>query len=175
MRQIQLREYSCPICNADLHQIGVDFSYRQDKGEETKTTYQCQGCNERFCSVENAHVEMRVGVTPEFACRFCGKQCSYLSLADDWSDYFRCLPCRVSYERRYSPGFPDVQTINMYTELNGNLYVMRQFIDQNRTRVEMLPSDIEDTVVIAQEFSFLIPNITPSNIQEKLLTYLIFS
>lgn len=174
MRQIELREYSCPICNADLHQVGVDFSYQADKGEDTKTTYQCQGCNEKFCTKEEAHVS-KPEEQPAFNCRYCGKRCSYLSLCDDWSDYFKCINCKVSYERRYDPGFPDVQTINMYTVLNGNLYVMRQFIDQNRTRVEMLPNDIEDTVVIAQEFAFLIPNITPSNIQDKLLTYLIFS
>lgn len=172
MRQIELREYSCPICNADLYQVGVDFSYQKDKGEETKTTYQCQGCKEKFCSIEDAHVAKE---QPLFDCRYCGKRCSYLSLCDDWSDYFKCLDCKVSYERRYDPGFPDVQTINMYTTIKGHLYVMRQFIDQNRTRVEMLPEKLDDTVVIAQEFQFLIPNITPFNIQDKLLTYLIFS
>lgn len=174
MRKVEVLEYNCPICNADLWPIANDFSVDKERGEKTVTTMQCQGCKEKFYTEEEAHVSPE-DKRPLFNCRYCGRQCGYLSLKDDWSDYWRCLPCRVTYEQRYSPGYTDVQTINMYTTINGKLYVMRQFIDRNRTRVELLPENLEDTVVIAQEFPFLFPNVTPFNVAEKLLTYLIFS
>jgi hypothetical protein len=172
-RRLETFEYSCPICTADLVVVGVDFNHFSNE-DESKTTFACTGCKERFHHIEKPYVSPK-DKTPEFKCQYCGGQCSNLALTDDWTDYWKCLSCRTSYEHRYDPGYQDVQTINMYTTINGHVYVMRQFMDRIKTRIEMLPEDVEDTVVIAQEFSFLLPSVTPINIQDKLLTYIIFS
>ncbi len=173
-RNLQAFEYNCPVCSADLVVQGVDFSYHAGGEAESRSTFECSACKERFSYIEKPYVAP-ADKTPEFKCRYCGKQCHNVSLTDDWTDYWKCLPCKVSFEHRYDPGYPDVQTINMYTMFNGRLYVMRQFMDRSKTRVEMLPENVEDTVMIVHDFPFLLPNINPSNIHDKLLTYLIFS
>jgi hypothetical protein len=113
--------------------------------------------------------------TPEYNCPYCHQQCTYLSLKDDWTDYWKCLPCKVAFCETYSANHKGIDTVNMYTTINDKLYVLRQFLRENRSRVDMLPADEEDTIVIAKDFDFLFPNILPSNIQQKLLTYLVFS
>lgn len=173
-RQVEIGEYGCPICNADLSATGVDFSYDRENGAKTKTTYKCIGCMEEFYSIEDAY-EAPPEKTPPFLCTFCGRQTKYLNLKDDWTDYYKCVPCKTSFERSFSPHYEGVQTINMYTTLNGHLYVLRQFMEKDKSRIEMLPEDPEDTVVIAQVYDFLLPNVTPQNIREKILTYLVFS
>lgn len=172
-RKLEQFEYSCPSCTGELVVVGIDFNY-DDIESRCKSTYECIACKERFYHVEEPHI------TPEnkaakYRCQYCGKQCANLGLANDWTDYWKCVPCKVSYESGYVPGRPDLQTINMYTTINGHLYVMRQFMHRIKTRIEMLPDDVDDTVVIAHEFPFLLPSVNPANIQNKLLTYLIFS
>lgn len=174
MRKIDILQYSCPACNADLVATGSNFSFGQPGEEQTRTNYKCQGCHQEFYSIEEAHV-LPPEKTPEFTCFYCGKQCTYLSLADDWTDYWKCLPCKVSYSQFYDPSWNGIDTISLFTTINNKLYVLRQFLSQGRSRVEMLPEDEEDTVVIAYEFNFLLTSVTPSNIQTKLPTYLLFS
>jgi len=174
MRQIEILKYSCPQCNADLIVKAVDFSYDRINGEKTKTSYQCIGCREEFYSLEDAYV-IAIEKAPEFNCPYCHQKCSYLSLKDDWTDYWKCLPCKVAFCQTFSANHTGIDTINMYTTIKGKLFVLRQFLRENRSRVDMLPEDPEDTIVIAKDFDFLFPNILPSNIQDKLLTYLVFS
>jgi DNA-directed RNA polymerase subunit RPC12/RpoP len=174
MRQIETMEYSCPVCAADLICQAVDFSYDNTNGENTKTSYQCIGCGGVFYSIEQAYVA-EPDKTPEFICPYCKQQADYLSLKDDWTDYWKCPPCKVSFQSTYRTDWKDVDIINMYTTIKTRLYVLRQFLSLNRSRVDMLPADPEDTVVIACDFDFLLPNVLPSNIHEKLLTYLVFS
>lgn len=169
MRQIEILQYTCPLCNAQLSCQAVDH-YE----EYTRTLFKCMGCMEEFYSQEQAHVA-EPDKTPKFACPFCEKQCTYLSLQDDWTDYWKCLPCKVSYERSFHPEHEGLETTNMYTEIRGHLYVLRQYHWEDRSRVELLPENLEDTVVIAREFPFLMPTVTPTNIKEKLVTYLVFS
>ena len=162
--------YSCPNCTGDLWPVSTDFSYDQEHGGRTRVTVKCQACQEKFFCDESAHIRKS-----NFPCRFCGLQCESLSLVDDWTSYYKCIPCKVSYEHQYDPGFKDITVINMYTKINSNLYVMRQYMRDGWTQIEMLPPDPEDTIVIAQRFDFLLPNINPTNIDQKLLTYLLFS
>lgn len=172
MRKIEILQYSCPTCNAELICQAVDFS--NDSTGRTRSTYKCAGCMEEFYSVEHAYIA-EPEKTPELACLYCEKQCTYLSLRDDWTDYWKCLPCKVSYEKSFHPNHGGIQVSNMYTTLNNKLYVLRQYYLENRSRVEMLPEDEEDTVVIARVFPFLMPTVNPTNIRDKILTYLVFS
>ncbi len=174
MRQIDICEYGCPYCNGNLIVQGVDFSYEAVSGESTKTTYRCAGCYEEFYSVEEAHVA-EPERAPEYKCPYCGQSCKYLSLKDDWTDYWKCAPCKVSFSESYNPNTKGIEIVNMYTTINDKLYVLRQFMKDGTSRVDLLPEDEEDTIVIAYQFNFLFPNINPSNIQNKLLTYLVFS
>ena len=174
MRQIELLSYSCPQCNGQLHVKSVDFSYESTVGTATKTSYQCIGCLEQYYTIEQAHVA-EPEKAPEYICPYCHQQCSYLSLKDDWTDYWKCLPCKVSFSQSFNPNWQGIEMSNMYTTISGRMYVLRQFFNENRSRIDMLPEDEEDTIVIAQAFDFLFPNITPANIQQKLLTYLVFS
>lgn len=174
MRRLEKFEYDCPVCAAPLVVHGTDFCYQVDKGEETKTTYKCGGCGEMWSYIEKAYISPE-DVAPQFNCMFCKQKCHYLSLKDDWSDYWKCLPCKVSYEQRINNHeWNGINTINMYTMIKDNLYVLRQHLDLVKSSIVMLPEDIDDTIVTASEFLFLMPNITPSNIQSKLLTYLVF-
>ena len=167
MRQIEILQYTCPLCNAQLSCQAVDHY-----DDHSKTLWKCMGCMEEFYSQEKAHVPEK---PPEFLCRFCGQQCLNMNLKDDWTDYWKCVPCKISYEMSSHPDYQGIERTNMYTTLHNNLYVLRQFLFENRSRIEMLPEKLDDTVVIAREFPFLMPNVTPSNIQDKLLTYLVFS
>lgn len=174
MRQIAVMEYSCPHCNADLIVQSVDFAHAAVNGEATKTIFQCIGCLEYFYTVEDAHVTAPEK-TPEYKCHFCQNQCIYLSLKDDWTDYWKCVSCKVSYSRSYDPNYTGTDVINMYTNINDKLYVLRQFPKEKKSRVDYLPADPEDTIVIVKDFNFLFPNITPANIETKLRTYITFS
>jgi hypothetical protein len=169
MRQIEILQYTCPLCNAQLSCQAIDHFE-----DFSRTTFKCMGCMEEFFSQEKPHIA-DAGSAPYMDCMFCGQQCTYMSLKDDWTDYWKCLPCKVSYEESFHPDHKGLETSNMYTTLHGHLYVLRQWLWENRSRIEMLPEDLDDTVVIAREFPFLFPNMTPTNIQEKLLTYLVFS
>lgn len=169
MRQIEILQYTCPLCNAQLSCQAVDH-YE----DVSRSLFKCMGCMEEFYSEEKAHVS-KPEQTPKLACHYCQNQCTYMSLRDDHTDYWKCLPCKVSYEQNYSPNNEGIETVNMYTTIHGHLYVLRQYLWENRSRIEMLPEDLDDTVVIARAFPFLFPNVTPSNIETKLLTYLVFS
>lgn len=169
MRQIEILQYTCPSCNAQLSCQAVD--HYDDK---SVSIFKCLGCMEEFYSQEQAHVA-EPGKAPKLDCQFCNQPCTYLSLKDDWSDFWKCLPCKVSYEQSFHPSREGLEASCMYTEIRGHLYVLRQYYWENRSRVELLPEDLDDTVVIAREFPFLMPTVTPSNIKEKLITYLVFS
>lgn len=172
MRKIEILTYTCPLCNGDLACAALDFSFKKELGGRTKTSYKCMACGEGFYSLEEA---AEITTTPDFNCPYCKEKTANLNLKDDWSDYWKCVPCKVSFERTYSPAFEGIRTVNMYTVLHGSLYVLRQFMDTQKSRIEMLPEDPDDTVAIAQEFEYLFPNVNPTNIQDKLATYLIFS
>ncbi len=174
MRKIELLKYNCPLCNADLITRSVDHTHNATNQEVTKTNYRCIGCMEEYYSLEEPYTASPEK-SPEYKCPYCNQLCTYMSLKDDWTDYWKCLPCKVSFSQSMMPNWKGIDTINMYTTLKGKLYVLRQFLSDNRSRIEMLPEDEEDTVVIAKEFKFLMPAVTPSNIQTKLLTYLVFS
>ena len=155
MRKIEILTYTCPSCNGDLSCAALDFSFNKELGGRTKTSYICMACGDWFYSMEEAAEEIS-----DFPCLYCQEKATYLSLRDDWSDYWKCIPCKVSFERTYSPTFDGVRTINMYTVLHGSLYVLRQFMDKDKSRIEMLPENPDDTVAIAQEFEYLFPNVT---------------
>jgi len=174
MRQINFLEYGCPYCNADLVVHGVDFSYESVNGESTKTTFQCVGCKEFFYTIEDAHVSSP-DRTPEYKCPYCLQQCTYLSLKDDWTDYWKCNPCKTSFSQSYSPDYKGIDIVNMYATINDKLYVLRQFTRSGTSRIDLLPQNEDDTIMIVKEFNFLFPNVLPSNIQTKLLTYIVFS
>jgi DNA-directed RNA polymerase subunit RPC12/RpoP len=171
MRKIEILTYTCPLCNGDLMCAALDFSFKKELGGRTKTSYKCMACGESFYSIEDA---VETNQPSEFHCLYCKEKATYLSLRDDWADYWKCVPCKVSFERTYSPAFEGIQTVNMYTVLHGSLYVLRQFMDCQKSRVEMLPENPEDIVAIAREFDYLFPNVNPININSKLSTYLLF-
>ncbi len=169
MRQIEILQYTCPLCNAQLSCQAIDH-YESI----SRTQYKCMGCMEDFYSEEKPHVQ-EPDQSPKLDCTYCGQPCTYLSLRDDWTDYWKCLPCKVSYEQSFHPDFKGIETTNMYTVIRNYLYVLRQYHYENRCRIELLSENVEDTVVIAKEFPFLLPTVTPTNIKEKLTTYLVFS
>lgn len=174
MRQINFLEYGCPYCNADLHVHSVDFSHESINGESTKTTFQCIGCKEFFFTIEAAYVAP-VDKAPEYKCPYCQAPCTYLSLKDDWTDYWKCTPCKTSYSQTYNPQHKGIDTVNMYATINNKLFVLRQFIHSETSRIDLLPGNEDDTIIIVNSFNFLFPNVTPANIQTKLLTYIVFS
>jgi transcription elongation factor Elf1 len=173
IRTLETFDYSCPFCTSDLIVVGVDFSHNFEISE-ARSTFECSGCKETFYYIEKPHIRPKE-MTEKFHCRYCNRRCTNYSLADDWTDYWKCDSCNVSYEHRYNPGLPDTQIINMYTTINNRLHVMRQFMDQIKTSIEILPDNVNGAIIAAQEFPFLFPNINPSNIQNKIKTYLIFS
>lgn len=172
MRKIEVGRYNCPKCNADLLISTVDFCF--DDRPETTTRWKCRGCREEFYSLERPYVASKEK-GPHFMCPYCERDATYVALCDDWSDYWKCIPCRVSFEQSWFSEFTGVHTVNMYTNINGNLYVLRLFFRENKSRIDMLPQELEDTVMIAKEFPFLLSNVIPINVKEKLQTYLLFS
>lgn len=173
MRKIEVDRYNCPRCNASLRCVSMDIIYVYGETDQCKTTFKCCGCQKEFYSMERPGP--MPANTPEFTCPFCKESANYVPLRDSWADYWKCLPCKSTFEQTSISDREEIDVINMYTSLNGHLYVLRQYVHENWSRVELLPENLEDTVVIAHEFKFLMPNITPANIQEKLYTYLLFS
>jgi transcription elongation factor Elf1 len=167
MKKIELNEYQCPICSNDLRVDSVSLM-----GTETKTYFSCHSCNEKYFSSEIPDVSQR---SPEFTCLFCHVKPQYLSLSNDWSDYWRCDACDCSFEARYLPDWDGLNTINMYAELKGKRYCIRQFLAENLTRIETIPVTDADAVVKIAEFDFLMPHVNPQNIVEKLPVYILFS
>lgn len=174
MRKIDIQQYSCPICAAQLIPDGVNFSFGSPGEEMTRQNYKCSGCPEQFYSLEEAYV-LPADKTPEFTCFYCGAQCTYLSLQNDWTDYWKCTPCKATFSFMYNKDWADTDIISLFTTINNKLYVLRQFLREGTSRIEMLPDNEEDTIVIAYEFKFLMPSVNPTNIHEKLPTYMLFS
>lgn len=172
MRKIEVGRYNCPKCNADLLTNAVDFYF--DGQTMSTSQWKCTGCHEEFYSVEQPYVATP-DKSPPFMCPYCEQDAIYVSLYDDWSDYWKCIPCRVTFERCWMTHQSGIHTVNMYALLDSNLYVLRQYLQENKSRIDLLPRNLDDTVIIAKEFPYLLPSVIPINIKEKLKTYLVFS
>lgn len=173
MRKIEVGIYNCPKCNADLFCTATDMYFMSKDVVKTRCNFKCLGCGTEFYSMELTGVG--APNSPVYICQYCEKRTEYIPLRDSWADYWKCVPCQVSFEQTWMSSRTGIDVINMYTNLQGNLYVLRQYLHSSKSRVELLPENLEDTVVIAQEFPYLLPTVNPANIREKLLTYLLFS
>lgn len=106
-------------------------------------------------------------------CDFCNQ---LLTVNDGCDGHWSvCLACNVSFQATYATDWTTTDIISMQTYINGRTYVLRQFLSLKASRVDIIPDDPEDTIIIACNFNFLLPSVTPTNIRDKLLTYLIFS
>ena len=173
--QIDRGQYYCPSCKNELYVEGTDFINHVHGGVsgDTKINWKCFSCQEKFFTLEKSYVYPS-DKAPQFNCLYCNGPTKFHSLFNDWTDYRKCDVCNVSFESSYSANHIGAETINLYTIINDRQYVVRQFMWQNKCRVDFIPEDINELVVKVAEFDFILPQVTPANIQEKLKTYILF-
>ena len=167
----KLGAYECHLCKGQL----IALSNNPLPSGKMLTHFQCMACQADHAYVEEPYIhppERR----PQKACKFCGQPCDYYSLADDWQDYWKCNSCQVHYsEWLKTLNEPYGESIEIYTQIKGFKFCLRQYITENKSRLEQVPNDPEGTLIIIKNFDHLFPDVTPSNIQEKLPIYILFS
>jgi ribosomal protein L37AE/L43A len=117
-----------------------------------------------------------IDINKDRHCPYCNKTLDNMSVIDDWYNYWRCNNCKVSHEEIiYAPNHFVSKSSSMYCEIKGKIYCLHQFYNYNFSRIELIPKNLNDTIIIVAEFNFLFPNVTPQNISQKLSTYILFS
>src|ERR1700676_2790650 len=132
MKQLTLYEFSCQICFNDLMVTSMDLMVN-----ETITYFKCSRCSEQYFSSEIPNTSTK---SPDFKCPFCQTTPLYLSLVNDWNDYWKCIQCDSSFEARYSEDWDGINVINIYSKFNDKLYCIRQFLAENITKIESVGS-----------------------------------
>lgn len=168
----ELHPYLCLVegCTGDL------FCTSEDPLSEDRmlTHFICNVCKTSHAYIESLHVLPRTQ-SPEKLCQFCNQQLDYFAMKDSWNDYYKCDTCKAHY-RSY---LRDVNNIcidvYLYTKINGKTFCLRQFSDTGKSRVDIIPDNLDDTIIVVKEFDFLFPDVTPQNIQDKLPIYILFS
>src|SRR5579885_3084128 len=162
--------YKCSLCKGDL----IPRSNNPLPDGQIWTHFQCLTCQADHYYTEKPYVAPPNN-RPDKPCKFCGKLCEYYGLADDWQDYWKCDSCQVHYSS-WLRGLnePFGESVEIYTRIKDKTFCLRQYMPDNKSRLEMVPDDPEDTLLIIKDFDHLFPDVTPSNIQEKLPIYILF-
>jgi len=96
-------------------------------------------------------------------CHYCQKECRHINISNN---HWRCLPCKVDYR--------GVET-NIFGMINSTSYYFNIYNGPREFPVRImkgLPNDFAVNIVVNLTSR---PDITPSNVEEKLRTYLLFS
>lgn len=120
-------------------------------------------------------------------CQFCSQPTTWIV---SWNDgFWKCEDCLVNYlpnpkvvdlftdiqEMEIDYKFCNIREIHMYANIDGKQYLLRQFMNEGYSRIDLIPDCANDTTIIILELNFLLPSVTPFNIKEKLHTYIMFS
>jgi len=163
-------EYYCLICSGEL----IALSANPIEDGQIMTHFQCISCQADHCYVEEPYIHPPEK-TPAYNCKFCNQSCKYFSLKDDWSDYWRCDPCDTHYSQVLVGSDTMAWEMDMYTRVKGIKFCLRQFMQEKKSRLEQIPDNPDDTLIIIKDFDHLFPDVNPQNIQEKLPIYILFS
>lgn len=114
-------------------------------------------------------------------CTYCKKECSlsivseeddnvmfgyHLDFHEKWTD---CKSCNASYFLKGNT----VEITRLYLELRDNLYCVDFFHNPPKTEIIVLPS-VANTFTLLIDYPYIMKNINPTNIKEKLSLLLIY-
>jgi hypothetical protein len=110
----------------------------------------------------------------KFNCTFCQKPCRIVEMIPEefisaWMD---CDSCNVSFEIK---GNNKCRRTRFHVELKNLPYCLDLLHDRETTQILLLPPDPDETVIIVVTLPYLIDNLYPSNVKEKIKTYIMFS
>lgn len=166
---------NCPICstnNIALHPSKPP--YQQIVIPSKAKIYQCPNCKTHFYSVEPNKVYLIK--RPSFACKFCNNFCGNIKwTGSDTHEHWACQNCMTEYKLRNSQ--PPIEVIDLYTRLNEHVYFISLITHQQKTEIyKMLPITDDDQFYpeLISKIDAL-ADVNPSNVNNKLKTYLIFS
>lgn len=104
-------------------------------------------------------------------CHFCNKKIrisSYGLLTNDW---FICDFCNVTYQ--YDDSI--LKIIRFKTILNDEKYCLDLMLKESTSEVIHIPFNTNKPVTVILHLPFLVQGINPSNCQDKIKTYIMFS
>ena len=160
--------YRCMECGADLVFISTDIL---DVG--SRTEYRCRNanCYTGYYEVGGELIH-NADNRPQLDCPYCNQECEYISFKDDWADHWKCNHCQVQIDKN---PFEEEKVYTLFYKHNDRQFALRLFWQSKTSRIDYIPKDPEDTMVVVAYFDFLLDNVTPQNIHTKLPTYVIFS
>lgn len=104
-----------------------------------------------------------------YYCMFCKRQCN-VGVATDW---VYCITCRTSFDIFY--GTYEVRRIFMDCIINDKCYQLQLDYIFKTSAIVILPDKTDDTIVMVTSFPFVLKNVTPENISNKIRTSVVFS
>lgn len=109
-------------------------------------------------------------------CSFCKLECKKEPF-DDYADYqdlpwFNCEACNVSYKKKLNI----VEVTRFYAKLNDRRYCLNLIHKSQRTQIfRMACNTDEPPYTLILSLPYMVPNINPTNCQDKIITYITFS
>lgn len=109
-----------------------------------------------------------------YYCHYCKGRCQGANSDDDqvMDTWYSCNRCKAYYLVHFNGRLESLILETFYRNLR---YAVELIYVTKQTHIIRYPVDPEDTLVEVALLPFLAENITPSNIGEKLPTYLVFS
>jgi hypothetical protein len=179
MRQIEVLQYTCPLCNAQLSCQAVDH-YE----EYTKTLFRCVGCLKEFYSQEKPHSRKAFNLSSFLMtnCEFCGKEL-HLSHYEGGQKIavYDCTHCPVLTSFHFMTEVGNLATDNMrikttfMLDRNEHIYIWTNNYGKGISYI----TDVGVTLAKSGRDPLLIKfpkimNINPQNVHEKFAFYIVF-
>lgn len=103
-------------------------------------------------------------------CHFCSKACR-LTISKNNHYWFLCDYCNITYCQDDG----NLVTIRFKTILNDEKYSLDLLLKDSVSEILHIPFNLKKLPTVILRLPFLIKGITPSNCQDKIKTYIMFS
>lgn len=104
-------------------------------------------------------------------CHFCNKECR-LTMSKDNRYWLLCDYCNVTYRQDNDS---NLEIIRFKTILNDEKYSLDLILKESASEVLHIPFNLKKLPTVILRLPFLIKGVTPSNCQDKIKTYIMFS
>lgn len=113
----------------------------------------------------------------KYNCAFCNQECiqTFPNTTYDGCylpSWYSCECCNVGYQLDCDD---KLEVTRFYSPLKDKLYCLDLLHKFDQTAISLLPPGAHSVIVAMLTFQHIIPNITPSNCQNKIETYITFS
>lgn len=100
-------------------------------------------------------------------CTFCNKNL----IQGSFTEWMYCQGCKASFDIFGTI----IGRIHMQCTIDGRCYQLEQDYVLKTARIVILPDTVDGTVIMVMDFDYLLKNVTPTNLEYKIKTSVLFS